>query len=167
MHICRVGCCVSLSLWQTLIFTLLTLIFLIWCFGSLFWLRRVPIRLQFHKNIYICQFGSLFVVLGPYFGCKGSLFLSQTVPRSLFHKDLVPNFYAHRSLKVLKIVSVQNATKTLFKTWLFFGAILAILAVLGYFCLVTQYTLMFHICQFGSLFVVLGPYLSFWSLFWL
>ena len=42
---------------------------------------------------------STFVNLGPYFGCKGSLFLSQSVPMSLFHKDLGPYFYAHRSPK--------------------------------------------------------------------
>ena len=59
-------------------------------FGHFPWLHTdVP-----HLSIWvpICRFG-------PYFGCKGSLFLSQTVPRSLFQKDLGPYFYAHRSLK--------------------------------------------------------------------
>ena len=76
-----------------------TLIFLICCFGSLFWLGRVPIGSQFHKNL--GPYLYTFVNLGPYlsfwvpiFCCKGSLFPLQTVPWSQVHKKLGPYFNA-------------------------------------------------------------------------
>ena len=58
--------------------------------------------------IYIWQFGSLFVILGPYFGCKGSLFSLQTVPWSLFHKTLPE---AQRTQGIESITWVNLSTR--------------------------------------------------------
>ena len=57
---------------------------------------------------HICQFGSLFVVLGPYFGCKGSLFSLQTVPWSVIHKTLPE---AQRTQGIESITWVNLSTR--------------------------------------------------------